>query len=736
MTTTKQISEISKRRMVGHLGVLVTCVVILLVTAPKPTSAAPVLQVVPLGVAGDDWAWRVDIDPDEALAGGSTPVAVELGFRLTGAPLLSATNINPSVFDTPNPGNPIFGWETPGTFGFPEGLQVNIATGEIFAAYSSGSISGATPFLEIRTQGPLSGFESTTIEWLGVYGVGGNKGRIAQLTGPTSSANFDLYAGTAMQSLPSDIRNWINAAGGNFVTSANWDPPETPGPTHTAAFNLDGNYTVQFSSGFTNRRLQIGNDYVTFSLDGHEYTLTSNVVSEPSVTVGSAANDDARLTLLGGTLSSVDAVIADAADSSGQVVVGAGATWVNSGEILVGRQGSASLAIQQDGMVDVAQDVVLYPDGVLTLQQGGALFTGNVSFQGAGGQFDWTGGWLRLTGAGGLTIGAAGLFGSTLLLDPNRTLSVDETLTVETGAMLVSTNQLEAGMVDVASGGQLFAHGALDAGAANVAAGGQLFLGGALQDFGAGLTNHGDTVFMQTTVVEGPVTNAADGIITAIGDVTFNDLVDGPGGFYGAGTITFAGGMSPGASPASVSFESDVAFAASATLSIELGGAELGTQFDSLQIAGTALLDGTLAVSLIDDFVPGFGATFEILTAAAGITGTFADVLLPELAGSLDWEVVYGLNSLLLAVVLPGDFNGDGAVDAADYVVWRKSDGTPEGYNTWLANFGNTASGSGSADDMNRDFASVPEPASSVLLGFAVLASMLHRPYWRRTIRT
>ena len=30
-----------------------------------------------------------------------------------------------------------------------------------------------------------------------------------------------------------------------------------------------------------------------------------------------------------------------------------------------------------------------------------------------------------------------------------------------------------------------------------------------------------------------------------------------------------------------------------------------------------------------------------------------------------------------------GDFNGDGTVDAADYVVWRKTDGTPLGYDTW-----------------------------------------------------
>jgi len=37
-----------------------------------------------------------------------------------------------------------------------------------------------------------------------------------------------------------------------------------------------------------------------------------------------------------------------------------------------------------------------------------------------------------------------------------------------------------------------------------------------------------------------------------------------------------------------------------------------------------------------------------------------------------------------------GDFNGDGTVDAADYVEWRKNGGNPDDYNAWKANFGNT----------------------------------------------
>jgi len=68
-----------------------------------------------------------------------------------------------------------------------------------------------------------------------------------------------------------------------------------------------------------------------------------------------------------------------------------------------------------------------------------------------------------------------------------------------------------------------------------------------------------------------------------------------------------------------------------------------------------------------------------------------------------------------LAVVLPGDYNHDGTVDAADYVVWRKNDGSPGGYNTWRANFGMTF-GSGSTTSILQSSTGVPEPSTFVLI--------------------
>ena len=85
------------------------------------------------------------------------------------------------------------------------------------------------------------------------------------------------------------------------------------------------------------------------------------------------------------------------------------------------------------------------------------------------------------------------------------------------------------------------------------------------------------------------------------------------------------------------------------------------------------------------------------------------------------------LNALqIVATAAPGvsgDYNADGKVDAADYVVWRKNEGTtnllpndPDGgtigqnqYNTWRANFG-MINGAGTGGG-----AAVPEPATIVV---------------------
>jgi phospholipase/lecithinase/hemolysin len=77
--------------------------------------------------------------------------------------------------------------------------------------------------------------------------------------------------------------------------------------------------------------------------------------------------------------------------------------------------------------------------------------------------------------------------------------------------------------------------------------------------------------------------------------------------------------------------------------------------------------------------------------------------------------------ALDLLLSTPGDFNNDGSVDAADYVVWRDGLGTtrvPDEYDEWRANFGNSTGAVAVAGTV-----AVPEPATLALI--AVAAALL-----------
>jgi hypothetical protein len=91
-----------------------------------------------------------------------------------------------------------------------------------------------------------------------------------------------------------------------------------------------------------------------------------------------------------------------------------------------------------------------------------------------------------------------------------------------------------------------------------------------------------------------------------------------------------------------------------------------------------------------------------------------------------------------MAPALPGDYNGNGEVDAADYVLWRKNNGlmggatpaqgdgtgdgnvTVEDYNFWRTNFGNSA-GTGALAGNGASLQGVPEPSSLLLTALGAI---------------
>jgi hypothetical protein len=203
----------------------------------------------------------------------------------------------------------------------------------------------------------------------------------------------------------------------------------------------------------------------------------------------------------------------------------------------------------------------------------------------------------------------------------------------------------------------------------------------------------------------------------------------------GAAHLAPGNGASTANGAGKLTFYNDLTFSAggtggvlncvTCTFDVEVGGLTAGTQYDQVDVGGTLTIGdttprGILNVSLINGFTtPTSSTDFTIMTGSS-VIGQFATVNLPD----ANWSIVYNPTSVVLhvaAAALAGDYNSDGKVDAADYVLWRKTPdnygGDPAGYNTWRQNFGNPP-GSGSG----LDNGAVPEPGTIALLGTAMIA--------------
>lgn len=247
--------------------------------------------------------------------------------------------------------------------------------------------------------------------------------------------------------------------------------------------------------------------------------------------------------------------------------------------------------------------------------------------------------------------------------------------------------------------------------------------GGSFNKIGAGVFtfNGASSNTGPTTVQQG--TFAMNGTMSGPVDVKSGATLKGTGTFSGNVNVESGGIFAPGNSPGTVTVGS-LNLLSGSTLEYELGA---GTSRDRIVLTnnGNVTLRGLLDLSILSGFDPALGQSFSLFEGSIGsITGAFSSVNAPIFNGHA-LNLVYGTNQVMLVVGEAGDFNGDGAVNAADYVVWRKGLGTTytqADYDVWRAHFGQSA-GSGSSATAN---AAVPEPPNGVLLIASAVIGLMY----------
>ncbi len=265
---------------------------------------------------------------------------------------------------------------------------------------------------------------------------------------------------------------------------------------------------------------------------------------------------------------------------------------------------------------------------------------------------------------------------------------------------------------------------------------------------GTALTNAAGHTIKGPGRIEGAIVN--EGLLTGgtiagpVDMLQVANLLSGTGDLNDVRiTGTHAPGDGIGITPASGIYE-----LTSGTLEIEIGGTTAGSGYDAVQSTGAVIINNsTLDVTLTGGFAPNSSNSFTIITATGGggVSGTgFTHQNLPDLPGGLYFGLSQGVGSVTLSVEgVLGDYNKNGVVDAADYIVWREmfgqmgsglaADGSRDGkidkddYDAWRTAFGQVAPGSAAGNGVSS-FVSVPEPtAFSLLLSAGVSLLIISR---------
>jgi fibronectin-binding autotransporter adhesin len=192
-------------------------------------------------------------------------------------------------------------------------------------------------------------------------------------------------------------------------------------------------------------------------------------------------------------------------------------------------------------------------------------------------------------------------------------------------------------------------------------------------------------------------------------------VLGGTGKISGAVTVNSGGHLSPGAGIESLDVGS-VTLAAGSILDVDvatIAGVDTSDLLNVTTANGLAISAITLNITDVGGMT---GGIYTLIDYAGIFNGSMSNITFGTVPSGFSYSLIHDTvsTSIQLEVTAPGDFNHDGMVDGADYVVWRKGVGskyTDSDYDSWRAHYGQTYTPGAGAE-----FSAVPEPAAWVLL--------------------
>jgi len=372
------------------------------------------------------------------------------------------------------------------------------------------------------------------------------------------------------------------------------------------------------------------------------------ILSEGSVTVlGPTADDTVNLLQIGGTAGRSTLELRAGA----QLAVRNGPVQIKSGGVLTG-VGRIASEVRNEGEVEIRNLAItggLFNSGLVT--GNGVLAadlrnTGTGRFHvGAGKSVALIGATHTNSGAGRIEVDGGALAIDGGLLNGLGATVVTNAGTLTTGGMLTNTGKVSARDSTLRFNAGLTNSGLFE-------------LGGAADVFGSVSNDSAGRIVVEplaTARFHGSVVNAGEIRSEFAAAVRYLGDVSGAGDFTGPGIVTFLAGMSPGTSPARITFEGDAIFEHASLLTIELGGLRRGDDYDAIDVAGTLdLRGGTLRVVLVDGFIPVVGNHFDILDWGV-LQGTFGILELPD---GIVWNLasLYATGEIAVAVPEPSQY--------------------------------------------------------------------------------